>query len=125
MYIDDSSCDEVCQRNLYNMRQIRLAVGEDTHRVRRLMVLTDGAASEVLGKVLTGHEGLTVATADPPHLADFLAQFQLQSGDDPAREQRLYILDPLGNLVLFYAPDADPKGILGDLERLLKASQIG
>ncbi len=125
LYIDDSTCGEVCQRSLYNMRQARLAVGEDTHRVRRLMVLTDGAAGTMLQEVLTEHAGLTVAVAEPADLADFIAQFHVTPGDDPAREKRLYILDPLGNLVLFYAPDADPKGMLEDLERLLKGSQIG
>ncbi len=42
LYIADSTCGEVCRRSLYHMRQTRLAVGEDTHRVRRLLVLTDG-----------------------------------------------------------------------------------
>lgn len=125
LYVDDSPCGEVCQRSLYNMRQTRLALGEDTHRVRRLLVVTDGTASEALREVLTAHKGLTVATADPAALKNFLAQLHVMPGDDPAREQRLYILDPLGNLVLFYGPDANPKDMLEDLERLLKASQIG
>ncbi len=125
LYIDHASCDEVCQRSLYNMRQARLAVGEDTHRVSRLMILTDGTATASLREVLTGHQDLTVATAEPPALARFLAQFHVTPEDHPAREQRLYILDPLGNLVLFYTPDSDPKGMLKDLERLLKGSQIG
>ena len=125
LYIGSSACDEICQRSLYNMRQARLAVGEDAHRVQRLMVVTDGPPSGVLQEVLAGHQGLTVATADGAALAGFLAQFQITPGDDPARAQRLYLLDPLGNLVLYYGPDANPKGMLEDLERLLKASQIG
>ncbi len=125
LYIGDSSCDEVCQRNLYNTRQTRLAVGEDTHRISRLMVLTDGNATATLQEVLTDHQDLTVATAEPAALARFLAQFHVTPEDNPAREQRLYILDPLGNLVLFYAPEADPMGMVKDLERLLKGSQIG
>ena len=125
LYIDGSSCDEVCRRSLYHTRQARLAVGEDAHRVRRLMVLTDGNSGEVLRDLLSEHKDLTVATAEPPGMVDFLAQFHVTPGDEPAREQRLYILDPLGNLVIFYGPEADPKGMLEDLERLLKASHIG
>ncbi len=125
LYIGAAPCGEVCQRSLYNMRQTRLALGEDTHRVRRLLVVTDGTTRELPRDVLAAHRGLTVATAEPAALNDFLAQFHVTSGDAPAREQRLYVLDPLGNLVLFYAPDANPKGMLEDLERLLKASRIG
>ncbi len=125
LYIGDSACGEVCQRSLYNMRQTRLAVGEDTHRVRRLLVLTDGALSPPLQDILDSHKGLAVAVAEPAALEEFLAQFHVEPGDDPASEQRIYILDPLGNLVLFYGPKAEPKAMLEDLERLLKASQIG
>ena len=125
LYIDNTACDAVCERNLYNMRQTRLAVGEDTHRVRRLLVVTDGPPGAPLKQVLANYPGLAVATAEQPSMEAFLAQFHVTPGDDPARAQRLYILDPFGNLVLFYAPAADPKGMLEDLERLLKASQIG
>jgi hypothetical protein len=38
---------------------------------------------------------------------------------------RIYLIDPLGNLVLRYAPGADPSGIRRDLARLLRLSQIG
>jgi len=37
----------------------------------------------------------------------------------------IYVIDPLGNLVLRYARDADPAGIIKDLARLLKISRIG
>ncbi len=125
LYIGDSTCGEVCRRSLYHMRQTRLAVGEDTHRVRRLLVLTDGTPSPSMRELLASHQGLAVATVEPGTLGEFLTPFHVTAGDDPVREQRIYILDPLGNLVLVYGPDAEPKGMLEDLERLLKASQIG
>jgi hypothetical protein len=39
--------------------------------------------------------------------------------------ERVYYVDPLGNLMMYYTPDADPTGMLKDLARLLKASRIG
>lgn len=125
LYIGSSNCEDVCQRNLYNIRQARLALGEDTHRVQRLMVLTDTAHGDDLARILTQHEGLMVASAEGEALNRFLQHFHVTDGDSPGREGRIYTLDPLGNLVLFYEPDADPKGMLEDLERLLKASQVG
>jgi len=125
LYIGPSLCGDVCQKNLYNIRQARLALGEDTHRVQRLMVLTDTDHADALARTLTQHEGLLVASAEGGVLSRFLQHFHVTEGDSPEREQRIYTLDPLGNLVLFYEPDADPKGLLKDLERLLKASQVG
>jgi len=46
------------------------------------------------------------------------------SGGDP-NAQRVYLIDPLGNLMMSYAPDAKPKGMLEDMKRLLRLSQIG
>lgn len=125
LYIGPSLCADVCQRTLYNMRQARLALGEDTHRVQRLMVLTDTDHAEALARVLTQHQGLLVASAEGAALEEFLQHFHVTRNDSPGLARRVYTLDPLGNLVLFYEPDADPKGLLKDLERLLKASQVG
>ena len=38
---------------------------------------------------------------------------------------RVYIVDPLGNLMMYYRPDADAGGLLKDLRKLLKFSRIG
>jgi hypothetical protein len=38
---------------------------------------------------------------------------------------RIYLIDPLGNLMMSYAADAKPKGMLEDLKRLLRLSSIG
>jgi hypothetical protein len=48
------------------------------------------------------------------------------ASSDAARPQgRIYIVDPLGNLMMSYAPGADAKGMLEDLKRLLKLSHVG
>ena len=124
-YVDAPLCDEICQVNLYNTRQIRLAVGEDTHRVQRVMVLTDTEQTEELEQLLRVHPDLIVVTADTPSLAALLSHFRIVDEDAVRTLQRVYILDPIGNLMMYYERDADAKGILKDLERLLKASQIG
>ena len=38
---------------------------------------------------------------------------------------RIYLIDPIGNLVLSYQPDSDPSKMRRDLSRLLRVSQIG
>ncbi len=48
-----------------------------------------------------------------------------QENAGAARAPRVYLIDPLGNLMMFYAADAKPKGMLEDLKRLLRLSSIG
>jgi hypothetical protein len=43
----------------------------------------------------------------------------------PPADGMVFLLDPLGNLVLWYQDGFDPYGLLKDLKHLLKASQIG
>jgi hypothetical protein len=50
---------------------------------------------------------------------------RLLSGSGSPLAAGIYIVDPLGNLVLHYPVDASGKSVLTDLKRLLKVSQIG
>ena len=36
-----------------------------------------------------------------------------------------YLIDPLGNLVMYFPPNLDPKEMVGDIKHLLKLSHIG
>ena len=47
------------------------------------------------------------------------------AGDGDANTPPIYLIDPLGNLMMSYAPDAKPKGMLEDMKRLLRLSHIG
>ena len=47
------------------------------------------------------------------------------AGHRPAAADRVYLIDPLGNLMMCYAVDARPKGMLEDLKKLLRLSHVG
>lgn len=114
--IQSPSCDEGCQRKLYVMRQVRTTQGENMDRIQRLWLIKGAGTPDP--KLLAEHPGLLVARAqDPSWLSAFPAK-------DDAFEH-IYLIDPLGNLVLRYGADVDPKGMIKDLTRLLKVSQIG
>jgi cytochrome oxidase Cu insertion factor (SCO1/SenC/PrrC family) len=119
-----SECDERCRTNLYKTRQIRLAVGQDTHRVQRLW-LTDEVAP--LGKaswLREQHPDLTVVSEGTAK-EGFIDQFIVPNISDPLAAQRVYIIDPIGNLVISYPPEEDAEHILKDLKRLLYVSHVG
>lgn len=116
VHVGPSACDAACAQQLYLMRQIRIAQGKEQSRIERLWVLTDaGAAAPAL---LQEHPGLHVWR---PADAAFAAQFP--AAQSPAKH--IYLVDPLGNLMLRFPEQPDPKLIMKDLKLLLKASQIG
>jgi cytochrome oxidase Cu insertion factor (SCO1/SenC/PrrC family) len=113
---DDSKCDERCRNKLYNMRQVRTAQGKEMDRIERLWLLRDGAAPAP--DLMQAHRGLHVARA-----ADAALVARFAAGQDPAAH--IYLIDPLGNLMLRFPENPDPKRMIKDLERLLKYSRIG
>lgn len=113
---NEGHCAESCERKLYNMRQTRLAQGADAERLERLWLVLDAQAPDVPVPALT--EGMIIARADDPVLrAAFPAPRDVR--------EHIYLIDPLGNLMMRFPSDADPKKIIKDLQRLLKVSRIG
>ena len=106
------ACDAGCGKALYATRQARTMQGAEMDRVTRVWLVTDGAPPSP--DLLRTQPGLVVAHVDAAAAARL-----------PGGERALYIIDPLGNLVLQYPPDPDIKGVAKDLRRLLRASSIG
>lgn len=127
VYIGSSRCDNVCRGSLYIMRQVRLTQGAEMDRVGRLLVLTDTDALGELKPMLKDYPGMTVAVGAP----DFLRPFEISGGPTPARAARLYLVDPRGELMMYYDPTRDPAdlyahatGIRKDLGKILRATKI-
>jgi cytochrome oxidase Cu insertion factor (SCO1/SenC/PrrC family) len=119
--IAPATCVEDCMKNVYKMRQIRLALGKDAHRVQRVVIANDDTQ---LDKVMADNPGthlyLTAAGS-----ASLLQQFpDYAVGGISSIAQRIYIIDPLGNLMMRYPTNADPSDILKDLRQLLKVTWI-
>jgi hypothetical protein len=121
VYLGPGDCPAACREMLVRIRQVRLALDKDMDRVDRLF-LYSGTLSA--GGYLAGeHPGLVVARADDAAGKRLLAAFP--GGESAVTSGKLYVADPLGNLMMSYPGDAAPKSILTDLERLLKLSHIG
>jgi cytochrome oxidase Cu insertion factor (SCO1/SenC/PrrC family) len=124
VYVGDGQCDARCREALVWIRQSRLALNDDMKRVQRLFLSTANCCdSQYLQRE---HEGLLVARLDASsHGEQLAAEFQATIAEPLATAGRVFIVDPLGNLMMSYAPDAEPKALLQDLKRLLKLSHIG
>jgi cytochrome oxidase Cu insertion factor (SCO1/SenC/PrrC family) len=117
-YVGDGACDDACRNSLYFMRQTRLSLNQEMSRVARVFLATGSCCNrEFLERE---HPGLVVIDATGPEAQELLSAFPRT---DQARS--LFIIDPLGNLVMRYDTQDDPKGLLTDLKKLLQLSHIG
>lgn len=98
-------CDQACAHALHQLRQLHILLNRDTDRVKRALV--------------------TQAVVDRGDLEKLYPELAFLTGKVEALPPGIYIVDPLGNLVLHYPLDAAGKPVLQDLQRLLKVSQIG
>jgi hypothetical protein len=64
-----------------------------------------------------------VALGDQGAMA-LLETFELDA-KQPLDAGRIYLVDPLGHLMMSYEPGDEPRGMIKDLERLLKYSGLG
>ena len=116
VHVQRGPCAQPCIDALARTRQVRRALGEDMHRVQRLLVAAAGA--DAAG--LEASTDLALALAD----GDWLSTFSFaDAGSTP--DSAIYLIDPQGYLMMRYPLDVDQRGLLGDLERLLKISKVG
>jgi cytochrome oxidase Cu insertion factor (SCO1/SenC/PrrC family) len=118
VYIGDGQCDDACRNSLYVMRQTRLSLNNEMGRVERVFLATAHCCAE--DYLAHEHPGLHVFDAGSTAAQSLLSEF-------PATErgQSLFIVDPLGNLMMRYDVRQNPKGLLQDLKKLLSLSHIG
>lgn len=121
VYVGEGACGADCRDTLRMTRQVRLALDKDLTRVVRVFLYTGTLGAG--GSLRAEHPDLLAASADGPGGATLLAA--LRAVPPRGAAGRLYIVDPLGNLVMGYAPDTPPRALLEDLERLLRLSHIG
>jgi cytochrome oxidase Cu insertion factor (SCO1/SenC/PrrC family) len=123
-YLGDGACDERCRKALYLSRQTRIALNKDVDRVQRVFLATGSRVDTQF--VATEHVDLLVAIlGDDADSKALLATFPAFDGVAPAAAGRLYLIDPLGNLVLSYSAAAPDKALLADVKKLLRLSHIG
>ena len=111
---DSGACPQACVAKLAVMRQVRLALGRNAARVERVLVIDDVRPPDLAA--LAPFAGMVVALTP--------AGLSLPPG--PANDRaHIHLVDPLGNVMMRWPAQPDLKRMLKDLERLLKASQVG
>jgi cytochrome oxidase Cu insertion factor (SCO1/SenC/PrrC family) len=126
LYVGSGRCAAACQSRLYDTRQVRIALDRDMKRVQRVFIADAGCCDP---QFLRDQHPDIVAVRASAEAAPLLALLEGSGPGGPERlpfaESRVYVIDPLGNLMMSYAPNAKAKGMLEDMKRLLRLSSIG
>jgi len=117
LYAQDTACDADCQDALYKLRQSRLMLGKEMDRLTRVFLHGNTPPDAVF--LADKYAGLM--TMEDSNLTKLL------NSKKPANlpANGYYLIDPLGNLVMYFQPDLDPSEMVDDIKRLLKLSRIG
>jgi hypothetical protein len=120
--VGGGACNDACREQLFEMRQLRLMQGKEQDRVERVWLITDTAPLDTM--VIREFDGTHMLRAPGDVVAKWLPA---DPGTAPA--EHIYLVDPLGNLMMSFPKDPDRpqarKKMYKDIAKLLKASSIG
>ena len=111
-------CDTRCEENLYLQRQLRESLGREKERVDWVWFVNDDAA--VRPALLPALATSSVLRVAPAALAEWLVPAAGKRVED-----HLFVVDPMGNLMMRFPADMDRATAAKaktDLDRLLRAS---
>lgn len=115
------ACPEDCVRGLFVLRNSHASLGKDVNRVERILLVTDDAP--IASFVHEAYRGTRILRGNPAALAAWLAPGAPDAA--AALAHTLWIVDPLGHLMMQFPDGEDPEGVRDDLRALLRNSRIG
>lgn len=111
-----NSCTLECEASLFKLRQTKIATGRESNRIQSVLIVGENKiSSNILDRNKRTHVGklLKFELENQPGF-----QKQLQQG-------MVYLVDPNGNLMMQYDTTSTSRGMLKDIKKLLKISNIG
>ena len=113
-----SACAEPCQAQIHLLKQVNIALDKDAKRVQRVLIMPTLPNTEAISALQKQYPELVILSGADAETVQFATQFSGAAGS-------VYLVDPLGNLMMRYPQDMNPKGMLTDLKKLLKNSWAG
>lgn len=118
--IDDANCAESCQKNVDKINRVYRTLPKEADRIQHLLLLTGSIDLEKVNALQGKYPKLIILSGNSEEQQDFINHFR-----DAAQQDSVYLVDPLSNLMMDYPRELEPKGLRGDLVRLLKNSWGG
>ena len=111
-----NGCDLNCEASLFKLRQTRVATGREASRVQAVVVTK---LSDASNQILTRYSQIKKSNRIRLNLeSNSGINHQLETG-------KIYLIDPIGNLMMEYDANSTSRGMLKDIKKLLKISNIG
>jgi cytochrome oxidase Cu insertion factor (SCO1/SenC/PrrC family) len=114
LFFVENECNQLCEDKLYQLRQIRLALGKDRDKVDRLLVSKNKQQWSQYTNSFNGQKYIDPTSRDYNRL---IKKFNDYAGLDL---KATYLIDPYGFLMMKYPQDDNPMGTIKDIERLIK-----
>ncbi len=120
LLVGGTDCNELCRQRLYLTRQIRTALGKNTHKIQRLYLKDSGAqlAPELLQLIEEEHPDLLIKNIDINKFKGLLSQHSAAGSTDPA--VGYYLADFRGFIMMYYGSEHSYKDTMTDVKFLLK-----
>lgn len=118
LLVSGAECPTTCQEKLHDMRQLRLAQGKEMERIERVWLITDDEHLDTM--LMREYDGTHMLRSKLDAVRGWLPV-----DEGTTVFNHIYMIDPLGNLMMRFPKDADPNKIKKDIVKLLKASSIG
>lgn len=125
VYIGGAECNQDCVDSLYKMRQSRLGQKGEHGRINLVYVSAEGVPAESVKAQQQETPVLQVLSASQSEAGRLLGIFEIPGEPAAVTAGRVYMIDPQGNLMMFYRKGFEARGLAKDLELLLKISQVG
>ena len=117
MQVDSGDCNQVCRVKVLDMRQVHATLGKERDRFERVWLVTDDQPFNAATTRIA--EGMRIMRVKPEVVNAWLP------ADGGKTSDYLYVVDPLGNLILRYPRALNLYKLKADLTKLLTASSIG
>ncbi len=132
VYANSRACEQDCRERLHYLRQLHIALGKNTPRARRYYIdltvssfdqKSTSLNAETLDFFKLEFPSMGIAYSDLDVVQKKLDAENLDI--DLTKEPYVFLIDPVGNVMMYYTEEHSPQQIMSDLEKLLKYSSLG
>jgi cytochrome oxidase Cu insertion factor (SCO1/SenC/PrrC family) len=118
VYVSGQRCDADCTAQLHDLRQIHASLNKEIGRVQRVLLIASEDKDGNLASVQQQYPDLAILAG--PGAQQLAGQF-----GSAAQAGNVYLVDPLGNVMMRYPQGYQARGLRKDLMRLLTYSWAG
>lgn len=120
--VDSTGCAAPCASRVHLLKQVHTSMNKEIDRIQRVLLIPTDISSKAYGEIQKKYPDLIILVVADTDMAKLPSEFNAAKN---GAESNVFLVDPLGNLMMSYPEKFDPKGLRSDLTRLLKNSWAG